>query len=119
MADWYGSRSVVRSYHDEVVSKLAPLRDNFDLIKYGALSADPQKYPLWAAKTRAWSAENSSHRSEKNSVYFFYIWRHHAPSAAIVSCMRSVGICLLIRSGKKLCVQIWACWRFRFESKKK
>ena len=55
-ADWYGSRSVVRSYRDEVVSKLAPLRDNFDLIKYGALSADPQKYPLWAAKTRAWSA---------------------------------------------------------------
>ena len=51
--------AVTRSYRDEVVAKIDALRDRFDVVRYGALpydAADPDRYPLFAVKTRNWSA---------------------------------------------------------------
>ena len=45
-----------RSYADEVVSKIDALRDTFDVFQYGALpydDADPQRYPLFAVKSKS------------------------------------------------------------------
>ena len=49
-----------RSYADEVVSKIDALRDTFDVFQYGALpydDADPQRYPLFAVKSKSWSPD--------------------------------------------------------------
>ena len=58
---WVGERTVKRSYHDEVLTSLqAPLPEGFVLEKYGSLSQDPERYPLYAARTRQWSATKPS-----------------------------------------------------------
>lgn len=46
--------TIKRSYADEVLAKLKPLEDVFDVQKYGALSQDPERYPLFVIKTRNW-----------------------------------------------------------------
>ena len=49
-----------RSYADEVVSKIDVLRDTFDVFQYGALpydDADPERYPLFAVKSKSWSPD--------------------------------------------------------------
>jgi hypothetical protein len=55
-AQWLAERKIQRSYQDEVLSKLEPLREHFDVLQYGALSYDPNRYPLFAVKTRNWAA---------------------------------------------------------------
>ena len=45
-----------RSYADDVIAKLEPLKDAFDVVQYGALSQDPGRYPLFCVKTRNWDA---------------------------------------------------------------
>ena len=45
-----------RSYADDVVAKLEPLKATFDVVQYGALSQDPGRYPLFCVKTRDWDA---------------------------------------------------------------
>ena len=53
-------RDSSRSYADEVVSKIDALRDTFDVFQYGALpydDADPQRYPLFAVKSKSWSPD--------------------------------------------------------------
>jgi hypothetical protein len=47
-ATWYERRAVLRSYHDEVLSKLQRLGDGFELRRYGALDLDVERYPLFA-----------------------------------------------------------------------
>ncbi|MFT4646799.1 MAG: hypothetical protein ACI9X4_000002 [Glaciecola sp.] len=49
--EWYESRSVERSYRDEVLSKLENLDLPFEVEQYGALSIDPDRYPLLVAKS--------------------------------------------------------------------
>ena len=53
-ATWLTQQSVKRSYQDEVVAKLAPLQQRFDVVQYGALSYDTDKYPLYVVKSRDW-----------------------------------------------------------------
>ena len=48
--------TVQRSYDEEVVARLAPLRETFDVVQYGALQHDPERYPLFCVKTRKWDA---------------------------------------------------------------
>jgi hypothetical protein len=48
---WYESRSVQRSYRDEVLSKLERLAGTFTVGAYGALSVEPERYPLFAARS--------------------------------------------------------------------
>jgi hypothetical protein len=43
-----------RSYAEEVVAQLEPLRETFDVVQYGALSQDPERYPLFCVMTRNW-----------------------------------------------------------------
>lgn len=46
---WFESRSIARSYRDEVLSKLDAVDAAFDVVPYGALTVDPDRYPLLAA----------------------------------------------------------------------
>lgn len=53
-AQWYESCSIQRSYRDEVLSQLEGLAPPLEVESYGALSIDPDRYPLFAVKsTRA------------------------------------------------------------------
>ena len=45
---WFESRSIARSYADQVVAKIDTLDTSFDVEQYGALSVDPERYSLFA-----------------------------------------------------------------------
>jgi hypothetical protein len=49
-AAWLSARTIERSYHDEVSSKLERLGPAFRVEPYGALSIDPGRYPLFAVR---------------------------------------------------------------------
>eukprot|EP00937_MAST-01D_sp_MAST-1D-sp2_P003542 g3542.t1 len=53
-----GAGVVRRSYANEVLAKLEPLREKFDVEQYGSLSQDPARYPLYCIKTRGFGAAN-------------------------------------------------------------
>lgn len=55
-AQWLAQTHYQRSYLEDVVSKIDALRQTFDVSQYGALSYAPEKYPLYAIKTRHWDA---------------------------------------------------------------
>jgi hypothetical protein len=50
--DWYQKQKIKRSYQDEVVSKIQKLKQHFELLKYGELSQDPGRYPLFLLKSK-------------------------------------------------------------------
>ena len=56
-AEWLATRKVQRLYRDEVVSKLDLLKERFDVQEYGALSLDPERFPLFAVKTKNWKKD--------------------------------------------------------------
>mmetsp|Transcript_43955 Transcript_43955/g.70654 ORF Transcript_43955/g.70654 Transcript_43955/m.70654 type:complete len:265 (-) Transcript_43955:105-899(-) len=51
-----------RAYSEEVLAKLEGLKERFDVVKYGSLpyDADPERYPLYAVKTKHWSPDKPS-----------------------------------------------------------
>jgi hypothetical protein len=51
---WRSKQRIKRSYHSEVLSKLYRLNQDFDLIHYGALPYNEQRYPLFVVKNRKW-----------------------------------------------------------------
>ncbi|WOT06453.1 M14 family metallopeptidase [Shewanella youngdeokensis] len=51
---WLAMQSVKRSYQELVLSKVLALGETFTLEQYGALSYDPNKYPLYAIKSNDW-----------------------------------------------------------------
>jgi len=53
-AEWLSRQPVKRSYADEVLARLPQLKEHFELEQYGSLSHDPQRYPLFIAKSRNW-----------------------------------------------------------------
>ena len=53
-AQWLAVQIAKRSYTDEVINKLEPLRSHFRIIQYGALSLKPERYPLFAAQSSKW-----------------------------------------------------------------
>lgn len=53
-AQWLSKQKIKRSYHDEVLSKLEPLKNKFDIRQYGALSYAPEKYLLFIVRTLDW-----------------------------------------------------------------
>jgi hypothetical protein len=55
-AEWLALQRIRRSYQDEVLAKLEPLKQGFDIEQYGALSYDSERYPLFAVRTRQWDA---------------------------------------------------------------
>ncbi|WP_028114248.1 M14 family metallopeptidase [Ferrimonas kyonanensis] len=53
-AAWRASTRIQRSYQSEVVNAIRALADRFELLQYGALSYDPERYPLLALKSPGW-----------------------------------------------------------------
>ncbi len=50
---WFDSQSVERSYQDEVLKKLGALDESMEVIQYGCLLVDSERYPLMAVKVPA------------------------------------------------------------------
>jgi hypothetical protein len=50
--NWYKEQTIKRSYQDEVVSKIQKLNNQFEVIQYGSLSLNPEKYPVFLVKTK-------------------------------------------------------------------
>lgn len=53
-ATWLATRSIKRSYQDEVLNKFTQLDGRFEKIAYGSLPIDPIRYPLFAFKSLNW-----------------------------------------------------------------
>ncbi len=53
-AQWFEAQQVKRSYDDEVVQKLDSLSSRYERIRYGALSCDPERYPLFVLLPNEW-----------------------------------------------------------------
>lgn len=51
---WRAQRTIQRSYQQEVVSKVLALQSRFEVETYGALSIDPERYPLYCLKSPNW-----------------------------------------------------------------
>ncbi|ALN91037.1 M14 family metallopeptidase [Lysobacter gummosus] len=54
IAEWRSRQVRHRSYEAEVVSKIDKLRSRFDVVEYGVLDYAPDRYPLFAIKSRDW-----------------------------------------------------------------
>jgi len=52
---WLKKQDVKRCYEVEVLDKLTLLKDQFDITQYGALSFNPERYPLYALKSKNWN----------------------------------------------------------------
>jgi hypothetical protein len=53
-AQWRSQQHVKRSYAKDVVTVIDRLRARFDVVQYGELDYAPDRYPLYAIKTRNW-----------------------------------------------------------------
>jgi len=49
---WFKQQKIQRSYQDEVVTEIQKLKTNFEVIQYGALSLDKNRYPLYLVKSK-------------------------------------------------------------------
>lgn len=49
---WLSQQTVKRSYKDEVINKIEQLDASWHVEQYGALSQDPERYPLFALKSQ-------------------------------------------------------------------
>jgi hypothetical protein len=49
---WFKEQTIKRSYVEEVVLKIEKLRSSFEVIPYGKLSYNPERYPLFFIKTK-------------------------------------------------------------------
>ena len=56
-AEWLSRQSIKRSYQDEVLSRLDLDGTSFVVIRYGALTIDPDRYPLYAFKSESWQPD--------------------------------------------------------------
>ena len=54
-AAWLARQKVLRSYAEDVLSRIEPLRARFDVVEYGRLDYPPQSYPLFAARSHDWN----------------------------------------------------------------
>ena len=51
---WLGAQTIKRSYPEEVLAKITPLQEHYDVDQYGELSYEQRSYPLFIVKTRPW-----------------------------------------------------------------
>lgn len=54
VAQWRSSQVRQRSYADDVLSALAPLRERFDVASYGEVMYGQERFPLMAVRSRDW-----------------------------------------------------------------
>ena len=52
--DWLSGQRIRRSYADEVRARLKPLGELYRVQQYGALSIDPERYPMYILITQNW-----------------------------------------------------------------
>jgi glutathione S-transferase len=57
---WLNRQQIKRSYADEVVKKLEPLKQRFKLEQYGSLSISTSSYPLFVVKSQSWDHEKAT-----------------------------------------------------------
>jgi hypothetical protein len=50
--NWFRAQKIQRSYQEQVVPKIQALKAQWDLIQYGALSINPDLYPLYFLKSK-------------------------------------------------------------------
>jgi hypothetical protein len=55
VAVWLSRQSVKRSYATDVLRLIDALSSRYDVVRYGQLDYDPDKYGLFALKSRGWS----------------------------------------------------------------
>ncbi|MFN3454802.1 MAG: M14 family metallocarboxypeptidase [Pseudobdellovibrio sp.] len=48
---WYSQQTIKRSYQDEVVRKIRSMSSDFEVIQYGVLSLNPERYPLFMIRS--------------------------------------------------------------------
>jgi hypothetical protein len=49
---WFQATTIKRSYEEEVLNRITSLDSNFAVHQYGALSVNPEKYPLFALQSK-------------------------------------------------------------------
>lgn len=57
ISTWLSQQSRQRSYEKDVLSRIEHLRGRFDVSQYGELDYPPDRYPLFAFKSREWRDE--------------------------------------------------------------
>ncbi|MET3653178.1 M14 family metallopeptidase [Dyella japonica] len=57
LAAWRAQRVKLRSYADDVLRVIEPLRETFDVVEYGTLDYGAEHYPLLAIRSRDWRDE--------------------------------------------------------------
>jgi len=57
---WLKEQKIRRSYFEDVVSKLDSYKDYFEIIQYGQLSFDKEKYPLFALKSKGFKKDKKN-----------------------------------------------------------
>lgn len=58
--NWFKQQEIKRSYQDEVVSKIQQLKSDFDVTQYGALSLNPERYPLFLIRSKNFDANKKT-----------------------------------------------------------
>jgi Succinylglutamate desuccinylase / Aspartoacylase family len=90
VALWRSQQRHQRSFEQDVLSALAPLRERFDVASYGEVKYASERYPLMAVRTRAWQSGLPSalitggvHGYETSGVQgALRFLQHHAPHYA-------------------------------------
>jgi hypothetical protein len=54
--NWYKQQNIKRSYQDEVVRQIQELKSDFEVFQYGALSENPERYPLFILRSKNFDA---------------------------------------------------------------
>ncbi|MDO8255035.1 M14 family metallopeptidase [Shewanella algae] len=54
---WRATQNIKRSYHEQVLDKIYALKTAFECRRYGALSYDPERYPLLALQSKSPQAD--------------------------------------------------------------
>ncbi|MEX1099185.1 MAG: DUF2817 domain-containing protein, partial [Bacteriovoracaceae bacterium] len=58
--NWLKEQTIKRSYREEVVSKVETLKKDFEVVQYGLLSHDPERYPLFLVKSKNFDASKKN-----------------------------------------------------------
>ncbi|WP_117235111.1 M14 family metallopeptidase [Vibrio maerlii] len=53
--EWRDSMTIKREYQQEVVPKIQALKEKFIVEQYGALSYNPERFPLYCLKSKQWN----------------------------------------------------------------
>ena len=74
--NWFRDQHIQRAYKTDIVEKILALKDRFEVSQYGALSANPELYPVYLVKTKSFDPSKRTilitggvHGYETSGVY--------------------------------------------------